>query len=94
VTETWYRVSTFCYPQIETAAVERSTRSSVWIMGRRQARESTFHMFYPTLGEAIDRGRKMLRDALAEKKRHYEYAQGQQAEFEHLIATGKVAGER
>jgi hypothetical protein len=96
--ERWYRVATFGYPRIEAVYVGKSTDKSVWVQRKspvnylteRQARIATYHAFFPTLGEAIECGRKHLKETLATHKRHYEYAQEREAEFEHKIATGRV----
>jgi len=52
-----FRVSTYRFMQdqwIEEVEVDRETESSVWINGRRRARQSEYEMFFSTREKAKD----------------------------------------
>lgn len=89
--EEWFEVKLWIRPRVlGPILVEKSTEASVWIKGRRFARSDGYKAFYPTLGEAIARCRKELAGNLKDAKEKLAAAQGLEAEFEHLVATGKV----
>ncbi len=50
--ETWYMGRKFSDPKVEPVEVERSTESSVWINGRRNAIEADHYVYCRTFDEA------------------------------------------
>ena len=76
MSETWFNVRKYGN-KIEPVSVERSTASSVWIGGRRNARDSEWDSYFPSWTEAhsyllqraevnLDRVRRSLQVAQSE----------------------------
>lgn len=49
-----YKVDHYWEPRIEKVEVEKESGSSVWIRGRREAKETQYHAFFNTFQEAKD----------------------------------------
>ena len=49
-----YKVNYYWRPEVEKVEVEKETESSVWIKGRREAKEAQYHAFFDTFQEAKD----------------------------------------
>ena len=47
-----YKVSHYWRPEVEKVEIEKETDSSVWIKGRRGAKETQYHAFFDTFAEA------------------------------------------
>ena len=49
-----YKANYCVRPEVEKVEIEKETESSVWIKGRREAKETQYHAFFNTFQEAKD----------------------------------------
>lgn len=49
-----YKVDHYWRPEVKKVEIEKETESSVWIKGRREAKETQYHAFFDTFQEAKD----------------------------------------
>ena len=61
------KLSTWC-PEITEVEVERETEQSVFINGRREAKESHYTAYFKTYNEAFDKFIQILTQSIARKQ--------------------------